>query len=193
MANVSWKRAQRSETDKQSGLFESRDKWESKSWYPNLLLFLCVVLFVNIWHCCWCDKVAKLKEEEKDNDPKNMFKKFDSAGPMKVLSILDVKLDSFWHSTSGSSPTIKEQPESVRRIQKEAEGEGPIRVVFDTVIWCSIRRSKAYKFYHNTSIQSKEEKELKELQELEEKNQWLRAEEELVRLFCYIIIQTPGS
>ena len=28
---------------------------------------------------------AKLKEEEKDNDPKNMWKKFDSAGPMKVI------------------------------------------------------------------------------------------------------------
>ena len=27
---------------------------------------------------------AKLKEEEKDNDPKNMWKKFDAAGPMKV-------------------------------------------------------------------------------------------------------------
>ena len=29
---------------------------------------------------------AKLKEEEKDNDPKNMWKKFDSAGPMKALT-----------------------------------------------------------------------------------------------------------
>ena len=28
---------------------------------------------------------AKLKEEEKDNDPKNMWKKFDSAGPMKAI------------------------------------------------------------------------------------------------------------
>ena len=28
---------------------------------------------------------AKLKEEEKDNDPKNMWKKFDSAGPMKAM------------------------------------------------------------------------------------------------------------
>ena len=30
---------------------------------------------------------AKLKEEEKDNDPKNMWKKFDSAGPMKAISV----------------------------------------------------------------------------------------------------------
>ena len=38
---------------------------------------------------------AKLKEEEKDNDPKNMWKKFDSAGPMKVRSILDVIVGFF--------------------------------------------------------------------------------------------------
>ena len=38
---------------------------------------------------------AKLKEEEKDNDPKNMWKKFDSAGPMKVRSILNVIVGFF--------------------------------------------------------------------------------------------------
>ena len=27
---------------------------------------------------------AKLRDEEQDNDPKNMWKKFDTAGPKKV-------------------------------------------------------------------------------------------------------------
>ena len=40
---------------------------------------------------------AKLKEEEKDNDPKNMWKKFDSAGPMKAIYHL--------HKFGGASST----------------------------------------------------------------------------------------
>ena len=39
---------------------------------------------------------AKLKEEEKDNDPKNMWKKFDSAGPMKAIyQYIDINISIY--------------------------------------------------------------------------------------------------
>ena len=42
---------------------------------------------------------AKLKEEEKDNDPKNMWKKFDSAGPMKVIPFVHKVWESLQYDT----------------------------------------------------------------------------------------------